>query len=265
MTHARPTRTFAEACESVLREPDGEHSLYTTLAPLYDRMVLDAEKQDDYEQHLRTLARHVPQSAETVLDVGCGVGGFLPFLEARFQHVVGVDAHSELLGFAARRAGHAVLLEGDVTDADCALDRHFDAAVAFEYFIAHLSTEANLVACFETVRDHLEPDGVFVFDVVVDPVAVAEDAVGVYTGEGYRLERAVDVAPKPALPGVERRVDYRVTDVGGDRQATTKECIPVRTFDVETVESALSTAGFGQVDVERDAADEGTVVVVARP
>ncbi|EJN59124.1 class I SAM-dependent DNA methyltransferase [Halogranum rubrum] len=264
MTHARPTRTFAEACESVLREPDGEHSLYTTLAPLYDRMVLDAEEQDDYERHLRTLARHVPQTAETVLDVGCGVGGFLPFLEARFQHVVGVDAHAELLGFAARRAGHAMLVDGDVTDTDCALDRHFDAVVSLDSLTARF-TDDELLACFETVREHLEPDGVFVFDVVVDPVAVAEDAVGVYTGEGYRLERAVDVAPKPALPGVELRVDYRVTDIGGDRRATTKECISVRTFDVETVESALSTAGFGRIAVERDAGDEGTVVVVAQP
>lgn len=260
MTHARPTRTFAEACESVLRDPDGEHSLYTTLAPLYDRMMADGE--EHYSQQLRVLARHVPQTAETALEVGCGVGGLLPLLEGRFPHVVGLDNHPELLGFAARRAGHAALVEADVTD--CDLDRRFDVVVAFEYLTAHFATDTELDACFETVADHLEPDGVFVFDAVVDPVAVEEDAVGVFTGEGYRLERAVDVVSAPDLPGVELRVDYRVTDVAGDRQATASERLPVRIVDLEQVQAALAAAGFGQVGIEHDAGDEGAVVVVAQ-
>jgi hypothetical protein len=147
---------------------------------------------------------------------------------------------------------------------DCDLGRRFDVVVAFEHVVSHLTSDADLAACFETVHDHLHPDGVFVFDAVVDPVAVAEDAVGVFTSEGYRLERAVDVVPTPDLPGVERRVDYRVTDVAGGRRATASERVPVRTVDAETLQVALATAGFERVTVDHDAADEGVVVVTAR-
>lgn len=260
MTHTRPARTFTEACESVLGDPDAEHSLYTTLAPLADRLAADAE--DRYDRQFRTVAERTPRTAETVLAVGCGVGGLLPLLETRFPHVVGVDPHPALLAFAARRAGHAMLVEADVTD--CDLDRRFDAVVAFDHVVSQLTSDADLAACFEVVADHLTPDGVFVFDAVVDPVAVDAETVGVFTDERYRLERAVDVVPTPALPGVERRIDYRVTDLESGREATTSERQQIRTVDVETLQVALATAGFERVTVDHDAADEGAVVVTAR-
>ena len=260
MNRSQSTPTFADACESVLSEPEREHSLYTTLAPLYDRLMADLE--EHYDDKFRALAPHVPETAETVLEVGCGVGGLLPLLEARFPHVVGLDRRPELLAFAERRARHAALVEGDVTD--CDLDERFDVVVAVEYVTAHLLTDDDLAAAFETVHDRLQPEGVFVFDAVVDPVAVEEPGVDVFTGGGYRLERAVDVVPAPDLPGVRVDTDYRVTDVAGDRQATASERLPVRTFTLVELRDALAAAGFGDVAVEHDAADDGAVLVVAR-
>ncbi|SEO69250.1 Methyltransferase domain-containing protein [Halogranum amylolyticum] len=260
MTDARPARTFAEACEAVLQDPDGEHSLATTLAPLADRLAADAE--DDYDRQFRTVTERTPRTAETVLAVDCGVGGLLPRLEARFPHVVGLDAHPDLLAFAERRVRHAVLEDGDVTD--CDLGRRFDAVVAFEYAVSQFASDGDLAACFATVADHLAPDGVLVFDAVVDPVAVDAETVGVFTDERYRLERAVDVVPAPTLPGVERRIDYRVTDLESGREATTSERQQIRTVDVEAVQTALATAGFGRVTVDHDAAGEGAILVTAR-
>lgn len=260
MNRTGPTPTFAEACESVLRDPDGEHSLYTTLAPLYDRMMAGAEAH--YDDQFRAVARHVPQGAETVLQVGCSVGGLLPLLETRFPHVVGLDRHPDLLAFAERRARHAVLVEADVTD--CDLDRRFDVVVAVDYVTSQFTDDAALAACFETVYDHLEPGGVFVFDAVVDSVAVDEHGVGVFTASGYRLERAVDTVPAPDLPGVQVGTDYRITDIAGDRQATASERLPLRTFTLVDLRDALTEAGFGDVVVEHDAPDEGAVLVVAQ-
>lgn len=256
------TPTFEEACESVLTAPDDPHSLYTTLAPLYERTTAEAD--EAYDDQFRRLVRATPQSADAVLELGCGVGRLLPRLEARFSTVVGVDVRPELLRFADLRVRHADVVEADVTDPQFDLGRRFDAVVAFGHLTSRLATDTALAACVETARSHLTPSGVLVFDAVVDPAAVTEEAVGVFASSGYRLERAVDVVSAPEISGVELRVDYRVTDLVDGRQAVARERLPVRAFAVDDLKATLVAAGFEIVTVDDEEGDEGSIVVVAR-
>jgi SAM-dependent methyltransferase len=50
----------------------------------------------------------------TALELGCGTGLMLPYLERRFTGVVAVDAHARLLAKARRRSRTATLIEADV-------------------------------------------------------------------------------------------------------------------------------------------------------
>ena len=250
--------TFDEACRAVLDEPDHSHSLYTTLAPLYDRMLASAD--DQYETRRDRLREHAPD-ARSMLEIGCGTGRLLAVCESEVETVVGIDLHVELLELAARRVERAELVRADATN--CALGRSFDAVCAVGYVTAHLRTDAEVRAFLDTAYEHLRPGGVLVFDAVVDPVAVYEEPIGVYRSANYQLERAVDSIPMPDFSGTSLRIDYRVTDRETDRRETTTERIAVRTYSSEELRRFLAVAGFVDIDIDSGSGDEGAIVAVA--
>jgi SAM-dependent methyltransferase len=253
--------TFDEACRVVLRDPDGSHSLYTTLAPLFNRMM--AGDSEHYEAQYDRLRKYA-LGARSVLEFGCGTGRLLALLEANgaFDRLVGVGVHAEVLEFAADRVARAELVRADATD--CSVGTSFDAVCAFEYVAAHMRTDAELRAFLDTAYAHCRPGGVFVFDAVSEPGAVREESIGIYRSPGYRLERAVDVIPVPDGSVFDLRVDYRVTDRETGEQAVVSERTPIRTIGVDDLRERLAAAGFADVDIGPTAGEAGAIVAVAR-
>jgi SAM-dependent methyltransferase len=256
-------RTFADACQAIIDAPGAEHSLYTTLAPLYESLMTDAD--DHYRRQFRLARRRLPLGTDSVLEVGCGVGGLLPLLAGAYGEVCGLDRHPDLLTYAARRSD-AALVAADVACSDCELDQTFDAALAFEYVLSEQITDGRVRAFLRTLRRHLRPGGRIVCDAVLDPVAVREDAVGVYQDGEYRLERAVDVVPK-AGPTVEVVTDYRATHRPTGESATATERTTIRTFTTDLLRTAFVDAEFVDVRIDESAdepdTDDGTAVVAA--
>lgn len=256
--------TFTDACEAVLRDPGGDHSLYTTLAPLYERMMAAAD--EHYAAQLRTVEAHVPVSARTIPEVGCGVGRLLPDLAERHGVAVGLDASPELLSVAADRVaarGGIDLIRADVADPDLDLNRQFDAAISLEFLTAHLHDEA-FERALSTLHAHLHDGGTFVCDAVRDDRAVAESPA-TYESERYTLERSVDVSEAGDDTGdLVVFADYRVTDRGSGEAATTRERTPVRTFETDELRATVESAGYRAVEVEGNPAEAGALVVSAR-
>lgn len=248
--------TFADACERLLLDPDGDHSLYTTLAPLYNKMLDDAHFDAQFE-----AVRAFAPDAGDALELGCGVGGLLAHLTGRYDRVVGVDRNQPLLRYTARSAPTADVLVGDATR--LSLSATFDVVVAFEYLTAHLD-ESGLERLFESAAARLAPGGTLLVDCVVDSVAVREDAVGVYRGSNYRLERAVTDRPASDHPGVDLQVDYRATDERTGESAIASETMALHLHDESTLRAAAEAAGLTDVRVVTAATDEGAVVLVGR-
>lgn len=285
-------RTFADACRALVDAPGADHSLYTTLAPLYEALMADAD--DHYARQFRLARERLPPGTASVLEVGCGVGGLLPLLAGAYDDVVGLDRSTALLAFAARRTdvplvatefgatavdGDGVAGDGDEGDdrdgtgtgADTgdgdgtAADRAFDAVVAFEYVLSEATTDGRVRAFARALYDHLRPGGTVVCDAVGDPVAVREEAVTVFRDGGFRLERAVDVVPARTFDGVEVVTDYRATDLSTGETGTATERHPVRVLDAATIRTAFEGAGLADVRVASspEGADAGALVVTA--
>jgi SAM-dependent methyltransferase len=100
--------------------------------------------------------------ARTVLELACGTGSVLAHL--RDEHaVVGVDLSPEMLAIAREKLPDVELVEGDMTS--IRLDRRFDAVLCLYDAVNHLTDFADWERVFDTAVAHLEPRGVFVFDV----------------------------------------------------------------------------------------------------
>ena len=132
--------------------------VYESLARFYDEIQGDRSAQLEY---LRSLIRASHPAAESVLELACGTGELLRVLRADYA-VEGVDASQAMLDAAAQKLGAVPLHLGDITTVT--LGRVFDVVLCVHDSLNHLGVFAQWEAVFDRALEHLEPGGIFVFD-----------------------------------------------------------------------------------------------------
>jgi SAM-dependent methyltransferase len=117
---------------------------------------------------LRLLAERSVASG-TIVDLGCGTGEWLCAATTAGYGAVGVDISSSMLMRAAVRAPSAQLIQSTLFDIGfpaCVAVTAFGEALC--YGTPKLPDLKMARSLFTSVRRSIDPDGVFVFDVVVE-------------------------------------------------------------------------------------------------
>jgi SAM-dependent methyltransferase len=76
---------------------------WSSVARRYDELFVDPYHKDASNPVRRSIEKLPDTKSLTVGDLGCGVGAFLPWLAARFQHVIAVDFAEGMLKEARER------------------------------------------------------------------------------------------------------------------------------------------------------------------
>ena len=134
---------------------------YELLSSFYDEFVnADYAAMARLYEQLWARFRFAP---ELVLDLGCGTGNLLPYLE-KGRQVIGVDVSPEMLAIAREKASpQTLLLCQDMTQLD--LYGTIDAVVCELDCINALPEEDAVRQTFERVNLFLSRGGLFIFDV----------------------------------------------------------------------------------------------------
>ena len=99
--------------------------------------------------------------SSSVLELGCGDGRVLEVLDV--PHRAGLDLHGGLLRAAATRLGPGAQLHtADMRTFE--LGRRFERIVLPFSGVYCMLSDDDIAACFDRVRAHLEPGGVFILD-----------------------------------------------------------------------------------------------------
>ena len=134
---------------------------YDALADLYERQY--ANYRDDIAFYARLAER---ESAQDILELGAGAGRVSVALARRGLKVTGLELSEKMLErgrkFAARENTSVNFVLGDMTDFK--LEQQFPLIIAPFNVLMHLYSLADQDRALEMVRAHLEPNGVFAFD-----------------------------------------------------------------------------------------------------
>ena len=142
---------------------------------LYDLLY----ENKDYEAEcdfLEAIFEKYNLNIETILDLGCGTGGHLIPLAKRGYQVTGVD-RSEYMLKCARKKIEQENVEGRVYLGDiCSVDlgRQFDAVISMFAVMSYLTTNEQVASACRVARNHVDPSGVFIFDVWHGPGVLTE-------------------------------------------------------------------------------------------
>jgi SAM-dependent methyltransferase len=140
----------------------------------------DYAKEAAYVLHI--VKSHRPR-AKSLLDLGCGTGiHACAFAQAGYQ-VTAVDRSETMLKQARERAkkemghgpnggGSVEFLLGDIRG--ITLSRRFDVITSLFHVVSYLPTNDDLHAAFSKVRQHIEHNGLFIFDFWYGPAVLTD-------------------------------------------------------------------------------------------
>jgi len=149
----------------------------TYSAPVFDGDFSTPMEQAQIAKYERMLAVLDPRPGETILELGCGWGGFVEYAaRSRSVHVTGVTLSKAQLDFAVRRiagAGLDHLVDLQLIDYRD-IRGEFDHIVSIEMFEA--VGERYWPTFFKTVRERLKPGG----RAMIQTITIAEGAFARY-------------------------------------------------------------------------------------
>ncbi len=127
---------------------------------------------------------HLPNKA-AILDLCCGTGQLARTLGERGYRVTGLDGSSEMLRYARENAPAAALINEDARA--FSLPETFQAVLSTFCSLNHILKLEELASVFANVFASLKPEGIFLFDLLMeagyradwnrDPSIVEEDHV----------------------------------------------------------------------------------------
>ncbi len=179
------------------------------------------------------IERYRP-GAESLLELGCGTGTMLAGF-GDLQRLTGIDRSPEMLAIASEKVPGARLVEADITSFE--LDQHFDVVICVFDTLNHVTSFERWEALFERAHTHLEPGGLFIFDVNTTTKLEGLAGYGPWFDEvdGTTVAQNVD----PAVNGVSRWNVWIVESDATGELAGHHEPIEELSVELPRIEAAI--------------------------
>lgn len=211
----------------------------------YDVLYKDKDYGAEVDLVEQAFERFASSPVKTVLDLGCGTGGHLMELERRGYRATGVDRSEHMISRARSKISNQTgVVVGDARTVK--LGKQFDAALMMFAVLSYQLGNQDVAAALRTVRDHLEPKGLFVFDVWFGPAVLSQrptERIRTISSEGKTIIRAA----RSSLDLLSHTcdVEYRVWGLEKDRVVEeSSEVHRVRYFFPLELELHLEQAGL---------------------
>ena len=160
------------------KPPILQSSVFSDYARYYDLLYRDKDYAAEAE-YVAGLIRKFHPAARSILELGSGTGIHASLLAEKGFTVHGIERSPEMHARSQAltengSAGHGRLTfkTGDIREVR--LNKRFDAVIALFHVISYQLTNVDVTAAFETARHHLNPGGVFIFDVWYGPAVLTE-------------------------------------------------------------------------------------------
>lgn len=208
-----------------------------------------------YDRWLAFVDQEKISKKEKMLDLACGSGRLALKLKKAGYNVYGLDFSSEMLALASEHAEDAQveipLIQGDMRDLSGL--PQFAAVTCFADSICYLQDPADVKKTFKNVYQHLQPNGLFLFD-VISPYQTDK----VYPGYMYNYQDENEAFMWESYKGeyphsVVHDLTFFVSqDETENSYQRLTEVHHERTYPLEDYQKWLKQAGFKQVEASAD-------------
>lgn len=186
-------------------------TVFGDYARYYDLLYRDKDY-DGEVRFINGLIQKYAPNAKHILELGCGTGIHAEKLSTVGYNVHGVDLSAEMLKCAEERIQNLPEKEAKRLSFSCGDIRQFhgegrfDVVISLFHVMSYQTKNDDLAAVFNTVKQHLNLKGVFIFDCWYGPAVLSDPpVVRVKRLEDERIE--ITRIAEPEMYPNENRVD----------------------------------------------------------
>jgi SAM-dependent methyltransferase len=218
--------------------------VFSASAAVYDLLYAEKDTPAEVAWITRTLEAQGCTPGGHLLEFGSGTGRHARLFADGGYQVTGVEPSSDMIERADTHP-QVTYLQGNTSTTR--LDNSVDAVLSLFHVMSYHTTMDELHAFFDTARHHLNPGGLFGFDVWYSP------AVHHLTPESRVLETSNDhisvvrtATPSEDIPNslVTVTYDYVVTERATGKESRFTEVHPMRHFSQTEIAMLAKLHGF---------------------
>lgn len=155
-----------------------KNKIFDAYAGYYDLLYKDKDYKSEAD-YVEKLIRKYKPDAKKILDLGCGTGkhDFI-FAEKGFD-VTGVELSQQMIEVANsnlkltdKKNNVLKFVQGNTQKIN--LHEKFDAVVALFHVMSYHTENEEVNQAIKTVKKHLKPDGIFIFDFWYGPAVLTQ-------------------------------------------------------------------------------------------
>lgn len=132
---------------------------YNNWAKFYDAIYGD--RANDISK-IQNLIKENHPNAKTVLEIACGTGKIIKGLSDTYE-VSGLDLSEGQVEEAKKILPNRPIYHQSMVDFK--VDQNFDVILCLFNSINHITKYEDWISTFRSVKDHLNPNGIFIFDI----------------------------------------------------------------------------------------------------
>jgi SAM-dependent methyltransferase len=219
-------------------------------ADIYDPLYHDKKYAAECDLIEEIFRRYGTNGVSKMLDMGSGTGNHAFLMSSRGYQVVGVERSESMLRIAQSKLVRLHeqtglrFCQGDIRNVE--LHDQFDAALMMFAVLGYQLENSDVLSALRTTRRHLQPGGLFIFDIWYGPAVLHEgpsQRVKLIPADGRKVLRAasseLDVSRHLC------RVDYHLWSFAGTSlNGETEETHLMRYFFPLELQLFMECAGF---------------------
>lgn len=218
---------------------------FADYAAVYDLVYQDKKTDAEVRWIAGELERWNPGfTPGSIVELGSGTGRHAALFSALGNTVVGVE-HSEQMIALVPPDAQFVSVQGDARTVR--LDRTFDAVLALFHVVSYQTADDDVRAIFETATVHLEPGGLFGFDVWFSPAVHAlgpEARVLTVESDQLRVIRHATPVEDLARSLVTVSYEFEIESKDSGQRRSFSETHVMRHFSHREILGVGAAAGF---------------------
>jgi len=133
-------------------------NLYQNFGVVYDLFIVNYDR---FFQFIDATIQEYAHNPRSLLELACGTGNILQHFVNKYE-ISGIDMSASMLKQAKKKLPDVPLFEMNM--ANFKLNKKFDLVLCMFDSINHLLEYKDWVMTFQCVKNHLNPGGVFMFD-----------------------------------------------------------------------------------------------------
>jgi SAM-dependent methyltransferase len=157
-------------------------SVFGNYALYYDLLYQDKNYSGEVD-FIHRLISDNSYDAKSILELGCGTASHAILLAEKGYQIYGIDfsldmlqlANSRVASLPAEISSRLRFTQGDVRNVR--VNEKFDVVTSLFHVVSYQTTNSDLIDTFTTVREHLKPAGIFIFDVWYGPAVLSDHPV----------------------------------------------------------------------------------------